>query len=271
MSVETSSVQTSIHVPEEAREAMISEKPVLITRIYLKLFQALEAQNPFLATPLGRIKRRLLALNRLEFRALVAGFWKDEKHRTLSAVMNQREKWLSDPTGLIESLDGRLTWIEGANPAQLAEEAAQAPSIYAKMEEIFDIAARTLPVMGGSLQDTEHEIITAAFGVMAGKPHAEVDRLMAIKNRVLAMAPNRRLAMRAAAWHEMKDQTLEQVMEQYAVSFADPSGKLAAIEQKLEAAEALTCQEIDAQITNMPGFTTALRTMLEPGRAIAIT
>jgi len=263
MAIETQSAVQSRAVSVEIHEAMLLDKPAVVSRMMLRFFGGLARENPFLKPQIERIRRRALALNRLEWRALRAGVWKDFHQHTHADLHMKLDAWLSDPTALIENLDGRLTWIEGASEAQLAEETGHLPKGFFKLEEVADLASSKLRAKGQDLQDIRRALVSSFFELLACHAPEETERIAQVKARVLGMGPARAMAMKAATWQETKDLTLDQMAERLSHLFAHPADKLTEIEQRLSEAEALSSQEVEARAARIPAVILRLKDVLE--------
>ena len=245
-------------VSPETLEAMLSEKPAVVSRMVLRVFHRLAKQNPFLAPQLDRTRRRILALNRLEWRALRGGIWKDEKEHTRDQMRVKVENWFHDPTSLIEHLDGRLTWIEGATPQQLEAEAALNPPIFIKVEEILDVMSQRLPSTPLDPSEFVRRSIEATFSVLECYQPSERERLEPIKQRVLSFGPARRMALQAVYWHDTKNLTLEQMKSKLEAWFEAPESQLNELEERVDEVEELSSQEIEKQIASLPSLFQAI-------------
>ncbi len=258
MPPETVMASQMVDLKPEDRESKLMEIPAVAARMIHRVFYGLEAQNPFLKPQLERTKRRLLALNQLELHALRAGVWKDNKHSTMDQALAKVEGMLSDPTRLIENLDGRLTWIEGATDAQLASEATLAPPVALKIEEMAYLASAKLPAKPIDVDEAQRAFTEAFFGMMACSAPAKAERLERMKQRFLALGMARRMAVKAAYWTEMHGKNVEDLIQVYEALFNVEDSKLAELEQRLDEAEALSSQAVEEKLASLPKITRAM-------------
>lgn len=253
-------------VRENVREAVDTGIPPIVTRMVLRFFRALASRHPFLQAQLARTRRRILALSLLEWRALRAGFLKDYRNQTRSQMTYKLENWIEDPTGLIESLDGRLTWIEGATDEQLAEEAATLPRAQVKLEEVLENASHKLSAQGFDGHVARRVMIAALFEKIAERSPNLSDRIEQVKHRILALGVARALALQAADWQETKEMTIEQLQKRFDEFLEHPGELLATIEQRLDAVEAYSSEEIEEKAASLPKVFMRLRELMESAK-----
>lgn len=251
---------------ENVREALDTGMSPIMTRMVLRFFRALAHRHPFLRAQLARTRRRILALNLLEWRALRAGFIKDFRNQTRSKMVQKVENWLEDPTSLIETLDGRLTWIEGATDEQLAEESATLPFSEMKLEEVLENASHKLSATGFDGHFARRIVIAALFDKVAERSPNLSDRIAQVKHRILALGVARSLALQAADWQETKEMTIEQLQKRFEEFLENPGELLSKIEQRLDAVEAFSSEEVEEKAASLPKVFMHLRELMESAK-----
>ncbi|MBU6428770.1 MAG: hypothetical protein KGR26_07170 [Cyanobacteria bacterium REEB65] len=253
--------------------AILDEPPVLVSRMLRMTFAALERRNPLLQVQLRRVQRRLLALNRLEFRALRAGWWEEQQEQTLAEMVAVKESYIQDPTLLIGQLDGRLTWIETATQEQLAAEARKLPGVVLQLEGVVDLAGHRMhhpgacphrerdgrhehaagaPTVEGGFEPIRRQIMAAFFDSIAWQHPDAQEEIERAKQRLLALSPIRLRALRASLWQAKRDKPLSSIVAKLESWFDHPTDRLPHLEKRLDAVEALTSEALEEQAALLP-------------------
>lgn len=287
----------SAKAPQEAverlsrqeHEATLQGPPELVCRLIRIAYGALEARNPLIKPQINRIKRRILALDRLEFRAIRAALWEESRDRTLDEMRERIEAFNEDPTLLIGRADGHLTWIENATAAQIAEQARKLPEAIVRMEQVADLAfhrataARSHAACG---HDGEHShllaqgqpldleqirrlMITALCDTIACREPDLAPRVERAKQRLLALSPVRMRALRATIWQAKHDKPVSTILTKLEGWFERPAERLDHMEQRLDAVEGLSSRAVEEQAALLPRTFVALEEEITQRMAMA--
>ncbi len=256
----------TITLTADEKAALLDDPPAVASRITRLVAHALKTKNPMIAPQIDRVMRRRLALSRLEFRALRAAIWEENKNSTLVDMKRKLESYMEDPTLLIGKADGHLTWIENASPEEIADAARKLPEVFVEMECILDKAGEGHPhgaILEGGMTHVRRQIIAAFLDELARREPDLAERSERVKQRLLALSPIRMRALRAAMWQAKAEKQLTAIQTKMESWHKEPAARLDRLEQHLDNVETLSARAVEEQASQMPKVYVELEEMLE--------
>ncbi len=250
--------QPVVTLSEEEAQAFVLPQPPLHPLIIARIYDGLGSRYPEFADRFDQAKQRILALNRLQLRALHAACFQESSEKTLEALTLEWGGYLERPSELLAFVDRQLEKVEGKGIAATAELARTLPDVFVALEKLpvalpeVATGRQAGPGAGLSVTELRAAVIKGMIALMAARDPADRPALDRLGTRLAALTTDQMRLIHADMWQELKGEKLARVTDLLTTWFDRPATFVADMQQRLARIEGLSPQAMTDLLASYP-------------------